>query len=165
MRGIKKLKFAIGVPIMVLLTLIVCFGPGSHSWRYYNHFDFRWQYLVMIAVYYIIYMDLLLWVSCWLGLKLKTNRRAVMGAFIFLALWMIIPFVPIALKEIFYRGYIDDSFFKFFAYFSPIFPFAEMYFERGLTMFSYFLSVLCISVCYAFLRFSVMMKADKYLRK
>ena len=167
MRGISKLKIALGIPIMLLMGLIIFFGNVRRYGYYRYNSDFRLEYAYLILVCFFVHLKFLLWFCCWLGLKLKTNRRAIMASFLFMALWIIVPFVPAILCSVFFRSISSYSkdLLKGIAYLSPAMPFGEMFSDGKLSMPAFIVCSFIIFVFYIYFRIRTIMNADKYLRK
>ncbi|MES2789393.1 MAG: ABC transporter permease subunit [Planctomycetota bacterium] len=94
--GVYRLAWICAVP---LVTCIV-FGAW---WRDIMQFQERfghlrptwWEYLFSELSMVVIYLPLMAWLALWVGLKIKSPTRAVLGALIAVVAWCVIPIMVI----------------------------------------------------------------------
>jgi len=165
MRAIGKLHISLGIPLLFLLIAITWMGPKEYYPRYYNTNEYRLLYFSFIIIYFFIHMKCLTWFCCGIGLKVKTHRKAIMIGFVSMALWVILPLVPIMLFSLFYAQ-PPEFVLKSIAFFSPVIPFVVMFDSPSkFEIVAFAISTCIIFVLYIFFRIHCMNNAEKYLRR
>lgn len=158
MKSICKLRLALSIPIVLTSFLIYYFQAktGEHKPDF-----FPW----LLLTYTFLHLVFLSWICCWIGLKIKKHRQAIMYIIALFPLWFIVPLIPTFLAEVLgwnhYRGVRDIL--EVLAYFSPAMPFMALE-EKRFALSHFMIASSFMFVCYLFLKFFCLLHADKYLR-
>jgi hypothetical protein len=62
---------------------------------WFQRTEFRWLYLVLAIVSVVVYLPLLAWLALWIGLRVRSQIKAVLGTMALVAGWL---FVPVAVR-------------------------------------------------------------------
>jgi len=98
-RGVRRLIMALWAPFLVVML----FGPWwvqRNSVRFGSYYVDRFSaplYLFCAVLSIAVYFPLVAWLSLLIGLKLKTQIRAIIGSMAAIAIWCIMPLVFIVL--------------------------------------------------------------------
>ncbi len=120
-RGVWRLILALCVPFF---TLFLCEAwlrsvELRQNWRPADEFNTS-GYLLSSVLTVVIYLPLVAWLSLAIGLKVRTQARAMIGAMAAIVAWSVGPFIfcvmPLAIA---FRGSPDDGFLTCLMLFSP----------------------------------------------
>ncbi|MDB5339365.1 MAG: hypothetical protein JWN70_4984, partial [Planctomycetaceae bacterium] len=94
--GVQRLAWVCTLP---LVTCILFEGMwrsivGTRPWGQYQHFDGP-EYMITSLSMVAIYIPLLIWLSLWIGLKVKSPTWATLTALAVVVSWCIVPLVVI----------------------------------------------------------------------
>ncbi len=84
LRGVDRLIHVLLVPFLTLF--------GFQVW-WYQHTGYRWLYLALSLASVAIYLPLLTWLALWIGLKVRSQIKAVLGTTALVAAWLLVPVV------------------------------------------------------------------------
>lgn len=116
MKNIFKFRMALSIPLVVTLLMILFFQPSRHGGM--KNFPY------IVFIYTLIHMSFLVWLCCWLGLRIKKLRQAILVMFMVVTLWFIIPFAPLLLADVCHLPRSDYALNSrdFLEYLSPLTP-------------------------------------------
>ncbi len=101
MRSVRRMILVTAVPfstVFLFKTLRLEFTEGRTNWRRQGHPDFDpVAYLVCQALAFGILLPLVAWLSLLIGLKVRTQGRAIMGSMAAIVAWCIAPLVFIVI--------------------------------------------------------------------
>ncbi|MCH9727774.1 MAG: ABC transporter permease [Planctomycetes bacterium] len=94
--GVRRLSMALLVP---LLTIVLF--EAWWKWEYAqinpnnrNPYELQWlPYLIGSLLTIGIYLPMLTWLFCWIGMKVKSQTKAILSALGVIVLWCILPFI------------------------------------------------------------------------
>jgi ABC-type transport system involved in multi-copper enzyme maturation permease subunit len=82
LRGVDRLIHVLLVPFLTLF--------GFEVW-WYQHTGYRWVYLALSLASVAIYLPLLTWLALWIGLKVRSQIKAVLATTALVAVWLLAP--------------------------------------------------------------------------
>jgi ABC-type transport system involved in multi-copper enzyme maturation permease subunit len=123
MRGVRRLILVLLVPFLTVFVL-----EAWWKWGLYNPYPY-WQgeriefsgtaYVACSLLSVLVYLPLIAWLSFLIGLRIRSQGKAIVAAVAALAIWCIAPFlVPITSEILFRRGPVEAG----MAYFLLISP-------------------------------------------
>tara|TARA_R110002111_G_scaffold153375_1_gene220174 strand:- start:133122 stop:134993 length:1872 start_codon:yes stop_codon:yes gene_type:complete len=94
--GVKRLALVLLIP---LLTIV--FFESWWKWEYAqinphnrNQYELQWlSYLVGSLLTIAIYLPMLIWLFCWIGMKVKSQTKAILSSLGAIIIWCILPFI------------------------------------------------------------------------
>ncbi|MBI3862043.1 MAG: hypothetical protein HY290_09120 [Planctomycetia bacterium] len=93
-RGVQRLMAVLLVPFFTLFVFQAWWRSmtSGFRWSYDRPFEPMW-YLFSEAVTVGIYLPMVAWLSLWIGLKAKTQARAIIGSLAAIVGWCLLPFL------------------------------------------------------------------------
>jgi len=82
LRGVQRLIHVLLVPFSTIFVFEVWWYQGS---------AFRWLYLILALGTVAIYLPLLAWLALWVGLKIRSQIKAVLATLAAVACWLVVP--------------------------------------------------------------------------
>jgi len=136
-RGLWRLVIILAIPIA---TVVLWESRLERSWPAGFTYGFSAPlYLVSSALSLLVYPSLIVWVSLWIGLKVRTAARAVMTAMVVMVMWCLLPwFIAILVDLSHVRWFdLDNAPFSYFVLLSPasIIGFTEWWRSHAWEMF------------------------------
>ena len=84
LQGVRRLIHVLLIPFVTIF--------GFEVW-WYQRSNFRWMYLALSLASLAIYLPLLEWLALWIGLKVRSQIKAVLGTMALVAGWLFVPTV------------------------------------------------------------------------
>ncbi len=154
-------------PITIMSYVLTCTTYNRYSYRPDEHSIVQF---ILLATLLLVYLPLISWFSCWVGLKVKKHGRAIVISVISVILWIIVPpFIYLILHPRFfglYRGASPDNF-DFLLCFSPAYPLSQILVDNSsstIGSLSFDIPTLALLCLYFYFRYKCHSDADKYLR-
>lgn len=96
-RALYRLAWVAAVPLLTVFA-VECWleagmYPGSYSTSLNQRADGWFAYAVCAVSLVAIYLPMIIWLSLWIGLKVRTRFRAIITALVALVLWCALPIV------------------------------------------------------------------------
>jgi hypothetical protein len=82
LQGVRRLIKVLLVPFLTIFAFEVWWFNGS---------EYRWTYLVLSLASIAVYLPLLAWLALWMGLKIGSQMKAVLGTIALVAGWLLVP--------------------------------------------------------------------------
>jgi hypothetical protein len=82
LHGVRRLVRVLVVPYLTIFAFEVWWFQGS---------EYRWLYLGLSLVSLFAYLPLLSWLALCIGLKVRSQMKAVLGTIAFVAGWLLVP--------------------------------------------------------------------------
>jgi hypothetical protein len=82
LQGVRRLIRVLVVPYLTIFAFEVWWFNGS---------EYRWIYLALSLVSIAVYLPLLAWLALWMGLKIRSQMKAVLGTIALVAGWLLVP--------------------------------------------------------------------------
>jgi hypothetical protein len=82
LQGVRRLIRVMLVPFLTIFGFEVWWFQGS---------EYRTTYLVLSLVSIAVYLPLLAWLALWMGLKVRSQMKAVLGTIALVAGWLLVP--------------------------------------------------------------------------
>ena len=94
--GVKRLCLTLLVPLLAIV-----FFEAWWKWEYAqinphsrNPYELEWlPYLIGSLLTIGIYLPMLIWLFCWIGMKVKSQTKAILSALGLIVIWCILPFI------------------------------------------------------------------------
>ncbi len=124
-------------------------------------------YMLLSTITVLIYLPLVAWMSCLIGMMMKKRARAIVTALSVLVAWVIGPLILVFIAdEVFWGFYVDDG----WTFVCPFGVIGELEFEYfdgwDLPKFVFYtLSHFCSIVALVIVRGVCLVRADRYLRR
>ena len=90
LQGVRRLIRVLLVPFLTIFVFEVWWFNGS---------EYRWIYLGLSLVSIAVYLPLLAWLALWMGLKVRSQMKAVLGTIALVAGWLLVPRVVRAILD------------------------------------------------------------------
>lgn len=121
-KGVKRLCFVLLVP---LLTIV--FFESWWKWVHSqitsnraNEFESQWlPYLVGSLITITIYLPMLIWLFCWIGMKIKSQTKAILSSLSIVILWCMLPFI-LAFPVLILNPAFDENSILYGVFLSPV---------------------------------------------
>jgi len=84
LQGVRRLIHVLIIPFVTIF--------GFEVW-WYQRSNFRWLYLALSLVALAVYLPLLQWLALWIGLKVRSQIKAVLGTMALVAALLFVPAV------------------------------------------------------------------------
>jgi hypothetical protein len=84
LRGVDRLIHVLLVPFLTIFLF---------EWWWYQTTLYRWLYLALSLISLTAYLPLVAWLALWVGLKVRSQIKAVLGTMALVALWLLVPVV------------------------------------------------------------------------
>jgi ABC-type transport system involved in multi-copper enzyme maturation permease subunit len=84
LRGVQRLIHVLLVPFLTIFAFEV--------W-WFQRTEFRWFYLLLAVASVAVYLPLLAWLALWVGLKVRSQIKSVLGTTALVAGWLFVPVV------------------------------------------------------------------------
>lgn len=97
LRGVERLIRVLCVPFLTIFAF--------EAW-WYQQSDFRWLHLVLSLVSIGIYLPLLAWLALWMGLKVRSQIKVVLGTMALAACWLLFP---VMVRAVLMEGATSDG--------------------------------------------------------
>jgi ABC-type transport system involved in multi-copper enzyme maturation permease subunit len=126
-RGVRRLMAVLAVPLLTMIAFQTYWREATTSlstdWSHARH---PLLYFVASTLAVVIYLPLIAWLSFWIGLKVRSQARAIFGSLALLAGWSVIPFILFVIVIEILRFHRHTPL-HYFALLSPaaIIPFSE----------------------------------------
>jgi ABC-type transport system involved in multi-copper enzyme maturation permease subunit len=78
--GVRRLLIVLSIPFVTIFWF-------QDWWRALT----SWNYLILSALTVLIYLPLVAWFSLWMGLRIRSQLRAILGTLAVIALWTAAP--------------------------------------------------------------------------
>lgn len=94
--GVKRLCLVLLVP---LLTIVLFEAWWKREYSIINphnsnQYEIQWlPYLIGSLLTIAIYLPMLIWLFCWIGMKIKSQTKAILTALGVIVIWCILPFI------------------------------------------------------------------------
>lgn len=173
MRAVSRLMAVLLIPFVTIFSFKVAmnWGMGGYDWYSYRFGrDFSASlYIVCSTLSVGIYLPMVAWLALWIGLKLRTQARAIMGAAAAVVAWCIAPLIFFVFPlEILTRGSGQNKVFIYSVLSSPavIVPlneFSELNHFTGGPWLPIILNFLGYGTCLFLLRQACLSNADRLL--
>ena len=116
-RGVWRLMLVLGIPFLTIFgfTAAMCWGislPESNMFTHRYEKGFRLDvYLVGSLLSIGIYLPLIAWMSLYVGLRVKTQARAIIGSLAAILAWCLLPllFVLLPIQIMFNPAWRDGA--------------------------------------------------------
>ena len=82
LQGVRRLIKVLRVPFLTIFAFEVWWFNGS---------EYRWLCLGLSLVSIAVYLPLLAWLALWMGLKIRSQMKAVLGTIALVAAWLLAP--------------------------------------------------------------------------
>lgn len=90
LQGVRRLIKVLRVPFLTIFAFEV--------W-WFNSSEYRWFYLLLSLVSIAVYLPVLAWLALWMGLKIASQMKAVLGTLALVAAWLLAPRVARAVFD------------------------------------------------------------------
>ncbi len=90
LQGVRRLMKVLRVPFLTIFAFEVWWFTGS---------EYRWTYLGLSLASIVIYLPLLAWIALWMGLKIGSQMKAILGTFALVVGWLMMPRIVRAVFE------------------------------------------------------------------
>lgn len=84
LQGVRRLIHVLLIPFVTIF--------GFEVW-WYQRSNYRWVYLVLSLASLAVYLPLLEWLALWIGLKMRSQIKAVLWTMALVAGWLCVPVV------------------------------------------------------------------------
>jgi hypothetical protein len=84
LRGVDRLIHVLLVPFLTIFVF---------EWWWYQTTVYRWLYLALALVSVAVYLPLVAWLALWIGLKVRSQIKAVLATTALVAFWLLMPAV------------------------------------------------------------------------
>ncbi len=84
LRGVERLIRVLSVPLVTIFAFEVWWHRRS---------DYRWLYLVFAIGSIAVYLPLVAWLALWIGLKVRSQIKVVLGTMALVAGWLAFPLI------------------------------------------------------------------------
>ncbi|WP_299464344.1 ABC transporter permease subunit [uncultured Gimesia sp.] len=94
--GVKRLSLVLLIP---LLTIVLFESWWKWEYAYINphnrnSYAIQWlPYLIGSLITIAIYLPMLIWLFCWIGMKVKSQTKAILSSLGVIIIWCILPFI------------------------------------------------------------------------
>ncbi len=153
-------------PITIMSYLLY---SGTY-YRYY-HNEQPIMILIVLATLFLVYLPLISWFSCWVGLRVKKHGRAIVISITSVILWIIgPPLIYLILQPRFFAPFVNPKRYNldFLLDLSPAYPLSQILWNNGgSTVFltaSFYISTSALLILYFYFKYKCHRDADKYLR-
>ncbi len=120
------------------------------------------QYMVFLGIFFCVYLPLISWFSCWVGLFVKSQSRAILVSLISVASWLLLPVVLMFCFKL-----LSEPVPEGLLFFSPTLPFIgtfidgeDILYHIGFVIWAHLLLGI-----YILLRYHCLESSWKYLRQ
>ena len=124
-RGVRRLMFVLAIPLLTIVLFQTYMRLGfTSAWNPRERGPML--YLLAAGLAVVVYLPLVAWVSFAIGLRVKSQARAIFGSLAVIVGWCAVPLIlGVSIMELF--GVYGDSAFYYLLLISPatIIPFAE----------------------------------------
>ncbi|QDT97439.1 ABC transporter permease [Gimesia aquarii] len=94
--GVKRLCLVLLIPLLTIV-LFEAWWKWEYTYitsGYRNRYATQWfAYLVGSLITLSIYLPMLIWFFCWIGMKVKSQTKAILTALGLIIVWCILPFI------------------------------------------------------------------------
>lgn len=94
--GVKRLCLVLLIPLLTIV-LFEAWWKWEYSYiasGYRNKYALQWfAYLVGSLITLSIYLPMLIWLFCWIGMKVKSQTKAILTALGLIIVWCLLPFI------------------------------------------------------------------------
>lgn len=127
-RGVRRLMAVLAVPLLTMIAFQTYWREATMSlWgNWWGNERHPVLYFVASSLAVVIYLPLVAWLSFWIGLKVRSQARAIFGSLAVITGWCVIPFVLFVIVIEILRFHRHTPL-HYFALLSPaaIIPFSE----------------------------------------
>lgn len=168
-KGVKRLCLVLLVPLLTTVFFESWWKWEHSRFRSNNENDFATQwlpYLIGSLVTIGIYFPMLIWLFCWIGMKVKSQMKAILSSVSLIIIWCILPII-LAFPIFILFPTINVSSVLYGMFLSPaayiVMNENAQFFEFGSAWFPLIANTLIYGTCYYLFRFQCINHIDKNL--
>lgn len=92
--GVNRLCLTLLVPLLTIVLFEAWWKWEYAKFSSQHRYELEWlPYLIGSVLTIAIYLPMLIWLFCWIGMKVKSQTKAILTALGVIVIWCILPFI------------------------------------------------------------------------